>query len=54
MPVPLADEYEKERLFDFYAEFDISGQYFPLRLFYLPFLNALLFYIVPSICVLIG
>lgn len=40
MPVSLADEYENEKLFDFYAEFDISGQYFPLRLFYLPFLNA--------------
>lgn len=60
MPVSLADEYENEKLFDFYAEFDISGQYFPLRLLYLPFLNALysiglfkLFYSVPSLCVLI-
>ena len=41
MPVSLADEYENEKLFDFYAEFDICGQCFPLRLFYLPFLNAL-------------
>lgn len=41
MPVSMADEYENEKLFGFYAEFDISGQYFPLRLFYLPFSNVL-------------
>ena len=41
MPVSLADESENEKSFGFYAEFDISGQYYPLRLFYLPVLNAL-------------
>ena len=28
MPVSLADESENEKLFGFYAEFDISGQYY--------------------------